>query len=128
MRFLKAHPLRPRTIKATLLFFLLCSVWIFTSSRLLSTFERGGVSDDGHAASSSNSTLGFGRIYVVSQQGSPRRKSIVQAANVTELQLSIPLQPIWTADDVHNFRLPQYSTILEGTLLAWLGHIHALQQ
>jgi hypothetical protein len=120
---LKAH-CRRCTSKATLLFFLFCSVWIFTSSHLLS-FSG---SDDGFVASSSNSTLGFGRIYVVSQQGSSRRKSIIQAANVTELQLTIPVQPIWTADDQRNFRLAKDSSIGKGSLLAWLGHLHALQQ
>ncbi|KAK1250078.1 hypothetical protein MKX08_010081 [Trichoderma sp. CBMAI-0020] len=81
-----------------------------------------------YGASSSNSTLGFGRIYVVSQQGSSRRKSIIQAANVTELQLTIPVQPIWTEDDQRNFRLAKDSSIGKGSLLAWLGHLHALQQ
>lgn len=77
---------------------------------------------------SSNSTLGFGRIYVVSKQGSPRRKAIVQAANVTELQLSIPVQPVWTEDDERDFKLAQNSSIGGGSLLAWLGHLHALRR
>jgi hypothetical protein len=110
-----------------LLFFFFCSVWIFTSSQLLS-FREGGRSVDLSMASSSNSTLGFSWIYVVSQQGSSRRKSIIQAANVTELQLSIPVQPIWTKDDERNFRLAHDSSIGKGSLLAWLGHLHALQQ
>nr|WOD46391.1 hypothetical protein [Trichoderma atroviride] len=117
---LKAH-CRRCTSKAVLLFFLFCSVWIFTSSHLLSF-------SGSYGASSSNSTLGFGRIYVVSQQGSSRRKSIIQAANVTELQLTIPVQPIWTEDDQRNFRLAKDSSIGKGSLLAWLGHLHALQQ
>lgn len=117
---LKAH-YRRCTSKGILLFFLFCSVWIFTSSHLRS-FSGSLV------ASSSNSTLGFGRIYVVSQQGSPRRKSIIQAANVTELQLTIPLQPNWTEADQRNFRLAKDSSINKGSLLAWLGHLHALRQ
>ncbi|PFH62857.1 hypothetical protein XA68_11413 [Ophiocordyceps unilateralis] len=87
-----------------------------------------GHTNHGFVASSSNSTLGFGRIYVVSQQASPRRKSIVQAANVTELQLTIPVQPIWTDDDERKFRLEKDSSIQKGSLLAWLGHLHALQE
>lgn len=128
MLFLKAYP-RSRTTKAILLFSVLCCVWIFTPSQLpASFFQRDDVSDDGIAASSTNSTLGFGEIYVISQQGSPRQKTIVQAANVTELQLSIPTQPIWTEDDENAFRLAQDSTILSGSLLAWLGHLHVLRQ
>jgi len=127
MLLLKTQP-RTRIAKATLLFFLLCCLLIFTPSHLLSVFRRGGTSGGGIAVSSSNSTLGFGHIYVVTQQGSPRRRSIIQAANVTELLLSIPVQPIWTEADQNNFRLPQGSTIRQGSLLAWLGHLHALQQ
>lgn len=78
--------------------------------------------------SSSNSTLGFGQIYVVSQQGSPRRKALLQAANVTELQLSIPEQPVWTAEDERTFRLAKDSTIGRGSLLAWLGHLNTLKE
>lgn len=77
---------------------------------------------------SSNSTLGFGRIYVVSQGGSPRRKRITQAANVTDLQLNFPEQPIWTEHDVELFKLAHGSSIPKGSLFAWLGHVHALRQ
>lgn len=127
MFFLKGHR-RPRPSRIALFVLLVCCVWIFTSNQLLSLIPGGGGSDNGFAASSSNSTLGFGRIYVISKQGSPRRKGIIQAANVTGLQLSIPVQPIWTEDDERNFRLPEDSSIAKGSLLAWLGHIHALQQ
>ncbi|KAM0472486.1 hypothetical protein ACHAP7_008639 [Fusarium lateritium] len=53
---------------------------------------------------------------------------MIQAANITELQLMVPLQPTWTEDDERNFRLPQDSSITKGSLFAWLGHLHALQQ
>lgn len=127
MLFLKARR-RARPVKAIAFFLVFVSgVWIFTYTQLFSFFLRGG-SADGFETSSSNSTLGFGRIYVVSQQGSPRRDSIVQAANVTELDLDIPLQPIWTEEDEDNFRLDRGSTIGKGSLLAWLGHLHVLYQ
>lgn len=127
MLFLKARR-RAHPLKAIILFFFFLSgVWIFTYSQLLSFFLRGGW-DDGFETSSSNSTLGFGRIYVVSQQDSPRRNSIIQAANVTELDLDIPTQPIWTEEDEDNFRLARDSTIGKGSLLAWLGHLHVLHQ
>lgn len=126
MMFLKTRRARP--VKAIVLFFLFLSgVWIFTYNRLFSFYLRGRW-DGGQETSSSNSTLGFGRIYVVSQQGSPRRSSITQAANVTELDLDIPTQPLWTEEDEHNFRLARGSTIGKGSLLAWLGHLHVLHQ
>lgn len=89
---------------------------------------EGGTVAASRAPSSSNSTLGFGKIYVVSQPGSPRRKALLQAANVTELQLSIPEQPVWTAEDERTFRLAKDSTIGKGSLLAWLGHLNTLKE
>ncbi|UNI13393.1 hypothetical protein JDV02_000141 [Purpureocillium takamizusanense] len=129
MLLLKANR-RLRTGRAIALCLLVFVVWIFTSSQLLSFFriEGGDGSNDGIVASSSNATLGFGQIYVISQRGSARRKGIIQAANVTELQFTIPEQPVWTEADERNFRLANNSSISKGSLLAWLGHLHALQQ
>ncbi|RCI09454.1 hypothetical protein L249_3731, partial [Ophiocordyceps polyrhachis-furcata BCC 54312] len=75
-----------------------------------------------------NSTLGFGRIYAVSKAGSPRRGRLIRAANVTELHITIPLQPEWTAHDLDGFRLREGSVISNGSALAWLGHLYALRQ
>ncbi|KAF2144064.1 glycosyltransferase family 25 protein [Aplosporella prunicola CBS 121167] len=75
-----------------------------------------------------NSTLGFGAIYVLSKDDSPRRERLIQAANVTEIDLTIPVQPHWTLDDEENFRLPVNSTVGRGSLLAWLGHLHILRE
>ncbi|RDA95109.1 hypothetical protein CP533_2188 [Ophiocordyceps camponoti-saundersi (nom. inval.)] len=121
----KPHP-RLRATKALFLLLLSCIIWMLTSHLI----RRAGPSfyASSSSSSASNSTLGFGRIYVVSQKDSPRRQTIVQAANVTELTLTIPLQPVWTEDDERNFRLPKDSSIQRGSLLAWLGHLHALQQ
>ncbi|KAJ6436711.1 hypothetical protein O9K51_10675 [Purpureocillium lavendulum] len=118
---------RLRSGRAVYLLLFLCGVWTLLSPRLLPGFflTRGGT---GMATGASNATLGFGGIYVVSKQGSTRRKALVQAANVTELQLSIPTQPVWTDDDQGNFKLAQDSTISRGSLLAWLGHMHALRR
>jgi hypothetical protein len=119
---------RVRPVKAISLFlFILCVVRIFISNQPFS-FSQHSSSKSGFTTSSSNSTLGFGQIYVISQKDSPRRKSIIQAANVTELQLSIPIQPIWTEQDERNFRLDQGSSIGKGSLLAWFGHLNALHQ
>ncbi|KAM4055807.1 glycosyltransferase family 25 protein [Hirsutella rhossiliensis] len=75
-----------------------------------------------------NSTLGFGNVYVVSKEHCPRRRNPIQAANVTDLQLTVPIQPNWTAADVAQIRQSQNSTIGRGSLLAWLGHLYALRQ
>jgi hypothetical protein len=60
-----------------------------------------------------NRTLGFGAIVVVSKEGSARRHALLQAANVTDIELTIPQQPQWTES--------------EGSLLAWMGHLNVLQ-
>lgn len=133
MLFLKAQP-RRRAIRVTALVFFIGAIYLLTTRQLpLSSLGGGfgfpsGSPDYGSVDSSSNATLGFGRIYVISQEDSPRRESIIHAANVTELELNIPTQPVWTDEDEQNFRLEKDSTILKGSLLAWLGHIHALQQ
>ena len=74
-----------------------------------------------------NSTLGFGRIFVVSTESSPRRNTLIHAANVTELDLTIPIQPTWTEEDQDRFRAKENSVVKRGSLLAWLGHLHVLR-
>ncbi|KAF4585991.1 glycosyltransferase family 25 protein [Ophiocordyceps camponoti-floridani] len=78
-------------------------------------------------AAKANATLGFGRIYAVSVNGSPRRRRLIKASNVTELFLTIPEQPEWTETRLNRFRLREGSKIAEGSMLAWLGHLHALR-
>ena len=46
-----------------------------------------------------NATLGFGGLWAVSGPGSPRRNHLEQAAEVTGLELTIPVQPVWTDED-----------------------------
>lgn len=70
-----------------------------------------------------NSTLGFGAIYVVSKSDSPRRHGLLQSANVTELDLTIPAQPKWTQKDLDHANIHS-----KGSLMAWLGHRHLLRQ
>lgn len=69
----------------------------------------------------------FGRILAVSRQHSPRREGLLLAANITDLDISIPVQPIWTDEDVLNLRAEQGSSITRGSALAWLGHLNALR-
>ncbi|KAF2085226.1 glycosyltransferase family 25 protein, partial [Saccharata proteae CBS 121410] len=75
----------------------------------------------------SNATLGFGHVYVLSKEDSPRREGLIQAANVTDIEIDIPSQPRWTWEDEQNFRLEENSTIRRGSLLAWLGHLNTLR-
>lgn len=72
-----------------------------------------------------NRTLGFGAVVVVSKEGSKRRQTLLQAANVTGLDLTIPQQPRWTEAHFDRFRNGQ--SIQHGSLLAWMGHHNALQ-
>lgn len=74
-----------------------------------------------------NRTLGFGAVVVVSKDGSKRRHSLVQAANVTDFDLTIPQQPNWTEGDVQRFIDGQDDSDHKGSILAWLGHHNALR-
>jgi hypothetical protein len=63
----------------------------------------------------------------VSREGSPRREGLLLAANITELDITIPLQPKWTDEDLAKVRADRDSRISRGSLLAWLGHLNALR-
>lgn len=80
-----------------------------------------------HSNTPANRTLGFGAAIVVSKDGSERRHSLLQAANVTDIDLTIPQQPMWTDDDIEAFRNGQEDKVQVGSLLAWLGHRNALK-
>jgi hypothetical protein len=73
-----------------------------------------------------NSTLGFGAVVAISKPGSERRHALVQAANVTDVDLTIPKQPIWTEGDLQRF-IDGQENAQRGSILAWLGHRNALQ-
>jgi hypothetical protein len=74
---------------------------------------------------SANRTLGFGAIVVVSKEGSARRRALLQAANVTDIELTIPQQPHYSENEVENFR----GGVEEGrgSILAWMAHRNCLQ-
>ncbi|ORY13161.1 hypothetical protein BCR34DRAFT_481549 [Clohesyomyces aquaticus] len=74
-----------------------------------------------------NRTLGFGAVLVVSKEGSDRRHALLQAANVTDIDLTIPKQPVWTEGDVTSFKNGVEKSVQRGSILAWLGHRNALQ-
>jgi hypothetical protein len=77
-----------------------------------------------------NATLGFGGLWAVSGPGSPRRDHLEQAALVTGLELTIPVQPIWTDEDVDTFKWPNKSEseVMTGTVKAWLSHHVVLRE
>ncbi|KAF2494049.1 hypothetical protein BU16DRAFT_63427 [Lophium mytilinum] len=77
-----------------------------------------------------NSTLGFGALLAVSPATSPRRHGLIQAANVTDMQITFPELPIWTDEDEQNFRAPTgvgESSLTKGMVFAWLSHLHVLR-
>ena len=51
----------------------------------------------------------------------------MDAANLTDLDIVIPDQPIWTDEDVDTVMDKQYSIISKGSAMAWLGHMNALK-
>jgi GR25 family glycosyltransferase involved in LPS biosynthesis len=53
-----------------------------------------------------------------------------QAAEVTGLELTIPVQPIWTDEDVDNFKWhnKSESEVMTGTVKAWLSHHVVLRE
>ncbi|KAF9691246.1 hypothetical protein EKO04_010734 [Ascochyta lentis] len=77
---------------------------------------------------SANATLGFGTILAVSRPQFRREDSLLWAANLTELSITVPSQPAWTEADLRAFHLEDESAISNGSALAWLGHLNALRQ
>jgi hypothetical protein len=88
----------------------------FSSQRPLGPADR----------SPANSTLGFGAILAVSKEGSSRRPGLLQAANVTDIDITIPKQPVWTDQQVDEFRNGEEAGT-RGSILAWMGHHNALR-
>ncbi|KAF2278754.1 uncharacterized protein EI97DRAFT_431006 [Westerdykella ornata] len=74
-----------------------------------------------------NETLGFGAVLVVSKQGSRRRHALIQAANVTDIELTIPRQPKWTEEQLEDFSNGEDMAEHRGSMLAWLGHHNVLK-
>jgi len=113
--------LTPRSTGLYLLFALL----VFALYVYLQTSESSSSSSFSFSTKNSvaNATLGFGSIYVVSGPGSPRRDGLIQSANVTELEFTIPSLPDWTDRQVKDFRDDsEKSVIKNGSIKAWLSH------
>lgn len=80
-----------------------------------------------HSQQAANSTLGFGAIYAVSRKDSPRRHSLMSAASLINLDITIPIQPNWTENDITKIKAPVNSSLNRGSVLAWLGHRNVLE-
>jgi hypothetical protein len=78
-------------------------------------------------AHTDSSLIQFGAVIAVSRQQSSRREGLLLAANITELDITIPVQPLWTDEDVWKLRAENVSSLTRGSALAWLGHLNALQ-
>ena len=75
-----------------------------------------------------NSTLGFGILLGVSGPGSTRRGNLIETANLTMIDVTIPEIPPITEDDEIEFRQNAPSNISTGSLRAWLSHRHVLKE
>ncbi|KAF2455888.1 hypothetical protein BDY21DRAFT_306511 [Lineolata rhizophorae] len=107
---------RSRVIFASVLIFLVF-IFLFVPHGL-----RSGALDGFGRHEAANATLGFGAVAVVSAPGSTRRTHLIQMANITELDLSIPKQREWGDDDEAAFRDGKDYKIGRGSLFAWLSH------
>ena len=74
-----------------------------------------------------NSTLGFGAILAVSHSSSPRRPSLLWAANLTDIEIVIPRQKEWGVGDVEGLKAKEGSSLSTGSAKAWLGHLEVLR-
>lgn len=118
---------RKRPSPLLLAFTLVVLVLVYHSSNADRIYQQWSFSFESRPAKlPANSTLGFGAVIAVSKEDSRRRHALIQAANVTELDLTIPHQPDWTEGDVESFTNGQ-SNALRGSILAWLGHHNALR-
>lgn len=52
---------------------------------------------------------------------------MLEAARLTDLQITVPDQPKWTDADIEAMKDKQYSIISKGSAMAWLGHINAVK-
>ncbi|KAF2813130.1 uncharacterized protein BDZ99DRAFT_568376 [Mytilinidion resinicola] len=101
-------------------------VWFQSDQAILSLHKPTSTSTK--LPSPANSTLGFGAIIAVSPPNSKRRHGLLQAANVTELDITIPELPIWTEEDVEQFRSQQAPTEMRFPMIAaWMSHLRVLE-
>jgi hypothetical protein len=116
---------RPTPLLVTLALFLV--VLFYHSSKADRIYQQWSSLHEARPVKlAANSTLGFGAVVAVSREGSKRRHALVQAANVTNIDITIPKQPSWTEGDLQRF-IDGQDDAQRGSILAWLGHRNALQ-
>jgi hypothetical protein len=115
------------TLLLLLLTFLITAIWYYSKDTNRIYLQWMASIESRPTKIPANRTLGFGALVVVSKEGSDRRHSLIQAANVTDLDLTIPQQPEWTEGDVERFVNGQEGEARKGSVLAWLGHHNALR-
>jgi hypothetical protein len=114
----------------TILLFLLLLLLL---SLLIATHLSHSTNHASTILSPANSTLGFGTILAVSHAHSPRRASLLWAANLTDLEIVIPPQQFWTEAEIAHLRGKDSEggevdgELSRGSALAWLGHLDALR-
>lgn len=109
---------------AVLVLTLICLFFHHTYSTIFNASKRQQLVA---SLSPANSTLGFGAILAVSHPSSPRRQSLLWAANLTDLDIVIPEQKIWDVGDVKGLTIKQGSRLSTGSAKAWLGHLEVLR-
>jgi hypothetical protein len=116
---------RPTPLLCTLT--LIVIVLFYHSSNADRIYQQWSSPIESHPANlPANSTLGFGAVVVISKEGSDRRHALVQSANVTDVNLTVPKQPVWTEGDLQRF-IDGQENAQRGSILAWLGHHNALR-
>ena len=123
MAAMRKGVVRAIAIISVLFFLRLCGLY-----PSLDIFPLRSSSRSSFSGGPANSTLGFGAVYAVSGRGSPRRDHLVQSANVTGIDLTIPEQPQWTDQDEANFRAGGDAEMSRGSVFAWLAHDFVLKK
>ncbi|KAH6638960.1 hypothetical protein C7974DRAFT_305869 [Boeremia exigua] len=106
---------------------LLLAILTILTIWLLLTARNFVPSPQHQALAPANATLGFGTILAVSRPHSRRRPGLLWAANLTDVEIVIPSQPVWSDADLDALLHESESAISKGSARAWLGHLNALR-
>ncbi|EDU44056.1 conserved hypothetical protein [Pyrenophora tritici-repentis Pt-1C-BFP] len=126
---------RPRTLVVILsfitlasLFYCCCCCYCYADHYTNHAGHTSSTQPPAASLNPANSTLGFSTILALSPHHSPRRSSLLWAANLTDLDIVIPDLPDWSVGDIQAFKVKNgQSTISVGSAKAWLGHLQILK-
>jgi hypothetical protein len=102
-------------------------IYLFHPSSHTTSFSTAHLQQPPSSPIPANSTLGFGAILAISHTSSPRRESLLWAANLTDMEIVIPQQKEWQVSDVEGLKAKEGSSLSTGSAKAWLGHLEALR-